>query len=222
MPRLDELNLTAEAVPQVDWDAPEGGSAPPSVGPGNYTLLFKMPEDRNNWFDKITVDVGNGVQKEFLQINYNPQVIGNHEGQPFTPEPGQELPTLMYQRASFFKSDKMLISSGAELLRALGERLTGDMSPQAVEQALERVDGRATFKGDVIWRAYFKSTGTTVSTSPRRKTKKGPELPWPKAADGSPELSVVNPKNPNDKKQFGRAEITRVYSVHDSQTAAKA
>lgn len=213
-PNIADLGLGAESTPQVDWDAPEAGTAPPQVGPGMYTFLFKMPEVRADWFDSMEVEVVPGQPKrKFLVLQYEAQVQGDKDGVPYpAPEDGSQLPTLRYQRASFYKSDKMLISQGAELLRAVGIRITGPLTPEAVQNAVEGVEGRATFKGDVAWRAYFKDTETTVSTNPRKKTKKGPDLPWPKAADGSFELSVGNPKNPNDQKQYGRAEITRVHA----------
>lgn len=227
MPDLSDLGLTADATPQVDWDAPESGTTPPPVTPGTFTFMFKLPKDRKNWFDAMEVQLKDAsgakrvdahqqpVKGKFLVLNFAPQIVGDKDGNPYpAPTDGTELPTLPFQRASFYKTDKMLISFGAELLRALGIRITGAMTPEAIEAAVEGVDGRALFKGEVIWRAYFKGTETTVSTSPRKRTPKGPEFPWPKDSDGTFQLTVTNPKNPNDQKQYGRAEITRVHLIN--------
>lgn len=231
MPDLQELGLTEESTPQVDWDAPESGTFPPPITPGTFTFLFKMPKERVNWFaaQEIPVKVdgkdkvdgsGQVVKGRYLVLNYAPQVIGDKDGNPYpVPTDGTELPTLMFQRANFYKTDKMLISFGGELLRALGIRITGKMTPEAVMAEVEKVDGRVTFKGEVIWRCYFEGTETTVSTSPRKKTKKGPDFPWPKDSDGTFQLQVTNPKNPNDQKKYGRAEIARVHaSVNGSSS----
>ena len=218
MPSLADLNLTDEATPEVDWSAPESGSFPPAVGPGTYTLMFELPEKRDDWFDKMEVAVGkdaNGqdIKKAFLVLVYNPKLVGDKDGNPYTPPEGGELPHLGYQRASFYKHEKMLISQGAELLRALGAPISGPMTPAAIEAAVQGLDKRVTFKGEVIWRTYFKDTETTISTAPRKKTKRGPEVKWPQEADGTFSVQVSNPRNPNSQKQYGRCEINRVHAA---------
>jgi hypothetical protein len=225
MPDLSELNLSEEATPAVDWDAPESGSFPPQVTPGTYTLLFRMPESEANWFDKQDVGLkhdngpdkgkpvlvnGEQVKKAFLVIQPEFQVIGDKDGNPYTPEPGSELPVIRFQRFSFFKNDNMQISFGAELLRSIGIRISGAMTPQAIRDEVRKVNGQVTLKGEIAWETYFKSTETRVSTVAR--VKKG-EIKWPRSADGSFDPMVSNPKNPNDQKQYGREKVIRVHAI---------
>src|ERR1700676_4442532 len=128
MPDISDLNLTEESVPQIDWDAPEAGKVAPAIGVGTYLFAFHMPKESKDWFDAQEVNVappGQPVNKKrFLKINYEPQVIGDKDGTLY-PEPtdGAGLPILKFQNASFFKTEKMLISFGGELLRALGLRI---------------------------------------------------------------------------------------------------
>src|SRR5258707_7718744 len=144
MPDLSDLNLTEESTPPVDFDAPEAGSVAPALSVGTYLFAFHMPKDSKDWFDAQEVEVVKGQpKKKFLKINYEAQAIGDKDGNLFVaPEDGSELPTLKFQNASFFKTEKMLISFGGELLRALGLRLTGAFNPQAIKEALMTVDGR--------------------------------------------------------------------------------
>src|ERR1700722_16316110 len=129
MATLQELGLTEDSTPQFDYDAPEAGMSPPPVYPGIYTLLFKMPDDPKDWFDKNEVNMvkdNPATKKAFLVINYHPSVMLNHatrdaEGRPVPNDATTNLPIqLGPQRASFFKSDKMMISEAGELLRAIG------------------------------------------------------------------------------------------------------
>jgi|SRR6267142_226556 len=219
MPDLSELNLTEESMPQVDWDAPEAGSVPPSITVGTYLFAFHMPKDSKDWFDGQKVDVNKNIKGapekiiNFLKINYEAQAIGDKDGTLFAaPEDGSELPTLKFQNASFFKTEKMLISFAGELMRALGLRLTGAFTPEAIKDALSTVDGRVNFYGEVKWEAYFKSDGTRFSTSPNKK--KG-DLPWPKDQEGKFTLTVENPTT--GQKAFGRAIIQRVKAVSNGQ-----
>lgn len=213
MPDLADLNLTEESVPQIDWDAPEAGSIPPAIGVGTYLFAFHMPKDTKDWFDAQEVNIAPKgqpeVKKRFLKINYEAQAIGDKSGTLFAaPEDGSELPTLKFQNASFYKTEKMLINFAGELMRALGLRLTGALTPEAIKDALSTVDGRVNFYGEVKWEAYFKSDGTRFSTSPNKK--KG-DLPWPKDQEGKFMLTVENPTT--GQKAFGRAIIQRVKAV---------
>jgi len=214
MPDLSELNLNEESTPSVDWDAPEAGSTPPAIGVGTYLFAFHMPKETKDWFDAQEVEVVKGQPKrKFLKINYEAQAIGDKDGNLFAaPEDGSELPTLKFQNASFFKTEKMLISFGGELLRALGLRITGALTPEAIKEALSTVDGRVNFTGEVKWEAYFKSDGTRFSTAPNKK--KG-DLQWPKDQEGKFTLTVENPTT--GQKAFGRAIITRVKAVSNGQ-----
>jgi hypothetical protein len=219
MPDLSELmnELTPESVPSVDWDAPEAGSVAPSVPVGTYLFTFHMPKEKKDWFDVQKVNVAEKGQPEnkkpFLRINYEPQVVGDKDGTLYpAPEDGNGLPILKFQNASFYKTEKMLISFGGELLRAIGLRITGAFTPQAIEEAVTTVDGRVNFFGEVKWEAYFKSDGTRFSTSPNKK--KG-DLPWPKDQTGQYTMTVENPTT--GQKAFGRAIITRVKAVSNGQ-----
>lgn len=212
---LNKLGLTEESAPQVDWDAPEGGKTPPSVYPGLYTLLFRLPEDPEEWFDAVEREVMKGnpqSKKKFLELTYVPDVVANSQGQPVAAEGGEPL-RLGPQRVNTFMSPKMRINQMAELLRAMGVRLEGNFMAQQpsgktlIEETVEQLDGKATFQAEIIWRAYFKSTDTTVSTHPRGK--KSGELLWPRQADGSPELMAVNPQT--GEKAYGYAEVSRVH-----------
>jgi hypothetical protein len=221
MPDLSELmsELNEESLPSVDFDAPEAGSSPPSLGVGTYLFAFHMPKEKKDWFDIQKVNMNKNVKGapekviNFLRINYEPQAIGDKDGTLFAaPEDGTELPILKFQNASFYKNEKMLISFAGELLRAIGLRMTGAFVPAAVEEALSTVDGRVNFFAEVKWEAYFKSDGTRFSTSPNKR--KG-DLPWPKDQEGKFTLTVDNPTT--GQKAFGKAIITRVKAVSNGQ-----
>lgn len=212
---LNKLGLTEEAAPEVDWDAPEGGKTPPSVYPGKYTLLFRLPEDPEEWFDAVERDVVRGdpkTKRKFLELTYVPDVVADSQGRPIAAEDGSPL-KLGPQRVNTFMSAKMRINQMAELIRAMGVRLEGNfMALQAngktlIENAVVELDGKATFTAEVIWRAYFKTTETTISTHPRGK--KSGELLWPRGADGIPEMMATNPST--GEKAYGYAEVARVH-----------
>lgn len=214
MPNLSELNLSDDAVPQIDWDAPESGSIPPAVYPGIYTLQFKMPEEQSEWFDKQKVNMVKNdpnTARDFLVLRYIPAVMMWHEhkdsaGQavPNPTDPSTPL-SLPPQKASFFKNERMPISQGGELLRALGIRLDGPIKDQ-LPAALAKVNGNVSFMVEVGWRTYFKATETTMSTSPRKKRG---ELAWPKNAQGQYELLGVNPVN--GEKSYGYPEVFKIF-----------
>jgi hypothetical protein len=212
MPKLDDLNLSADATPEVDWDAPESGNLPPALKPGEYLFLFKLSDNREDWFDAIEAKVGENpdktpIKRRFLVLQYTPVAVANSGGTPIANEDGTPI-TLPKQRSSFYKSDKMLISQGAELLRCLGIKITGAMTPAAVEQAVQQVDGRVQFNGQLGWRTFFRDTETTVSTFPRRK--KG-ELAWPQNGDRTYQDMAVDPST--GQKAYGYPEIYRVKAL---------
>lgn len=212
---LNKLGLTEESAPEVDWDAPEGGKTQPSVYPGTYTLLFRLPEDPEGWFDAVERNVikdNPASKKKFLELTYTPDVIADSQGRPISADGGEAL-KLGPQRVNTFMSPKMRINQMAELIRAMGVRLEGNfMALQAngktlIENAVAELDGKATFIAEVIWRAYFKSTDVTISTHPRGK--KSGELMWPRKADGTPELMAAEPTT--GEKAYGYAEVARVH-----------
>lgn len=214
MPDLDSLNLTEEAVPQVDWDAPEAGKTPPAVFPGLYTLRFKMPEDVSTWFDaveRMTIKDNPTSKRKFLEITYQPEVIADSEGRAIAMPDGETI-VLGPQRASTFMNAKMRIHAIAELLRSMGVRIDGSLlakqenGKMVIENVLRELDGKATFKAELIWRAYFKSTDTTISSHPRGK--KSGELLWPRDASGNCELLCKNPST--DETSYAYVEVARV------------
>ena len=187
---ISDLNLVPEAVPEVDWNAPEAGSFPPAVTVGVHDFAFALADDP---FDTITVD-----GKNFLQVLYSA-----------TTEVEGDERTLNFQRASTFLNDKMKAAGMnhgvGDLLRALGFRIEGPLNGQKIQDALtEATATRRHFRGEVAWRRYCKSCEQTVSTAPRKK--KG-DVAWPRAADGKPELVVACPKCGD--KGYGNADIIR-------------
>mgnify|MGYP001296027481 CR=1 FL=1 len=207
MPDLNSLGLTEDAAPQVDWDAPEAGKTPPCVFPGLYTLRFKLGDDPDNWFDAVEREVIKGnpeSKRKFLELTYEPEVIANSQGMPIAAEDGSTL-RLPPQRANTFLSPKMRINQLSELLRAMGVRVEGNLLSQ-IGGIVKELDGKATFQAEIIWRAYFKSTDTTVSTHPR--SKKSGELLWTRNAEGLPDMLAKNPQT--GETSYGYPEIARV------------
>lgn len=212
MPELNSLGLNEDAAPQVDWDAPEAGRQPPPVFPGTYTLKFRMPENPDDWFDAVERatqkdDKGNPVEsskKKFLELTCEPEVVADVENRPLANDDGSPI-KLGPQRFNTFLSPKMHIHQLAELLRSMGVRIEGSIKDQILK-VCKKLDGTATFKAEIIWRAYFKSTGTTISTHPR--SKKSGELLWPRDAQGVPEMLCKNPQT--GETAYGYAEIARV------------
>lgn len=215
MPDLNSLNLTEDAAPVVDWDAPEAGKTPPAVFPGLYTLRFKMGESVEDWFDAVERETIKGQptsKRKFLELTYQPEVIADSEGRPIAMPETNETITLGPQRASTFMNSKMRIHAIAELLRAMGVRIDGSLlakqenGKMVIENVVRELDGKATFKAELIWRAYFKSTDTTISSHPRGK--KSGELLWPRDASGNCELLCKNPST--GETSYAYVEVARV------------
>lgn len=210
MPDLQSLGLNEEATPQGDWDAPEAGSFPPICNPGTYDFIFRLPEKQEDWFDVMEVQVEQGKPKQkFLVLCYEADIVGQVQPDgtavPVAPNEDGSQPRLRFQRSSFYKTPRMPLSMGQDLLRALNIRISGALTPEAIRDAVAGVDGRARFRGEVTWRAYFKGTETTVSTAPRKK--KG-DIPWPKDAQGQYLEMATNPST--GEKMYGQADINRV------------
>jgi len=212
MPDLRSLNLNEDAAPQVDWDSPPPGMQPPPVTPGVWYLKLVMPENKEDWFDGVERATlkdaqGKGIPssvRKFLEVTIVPEVVADNQKRPVAAEDGSPL-KLGPQRFNTFKSPKMNIHRLAELLRGCGVRIEGSILEQ-VDSVFTQLNGQAIFEAEVIWRAYFKSTDTTVSTHPRGK--KSGELVWPRAADGNWELMATNPST--GEKAYGYAEIANI------------
>jgi len=212
MPELSSLGLNEDAAPQVDWDSPPPGMTPPPVAPGNWWLKFLMPENHEDWFDGVLRATQRDAQgkpveaskRKFLELTLEPEVIADSQKRPVAAADGSAL-KLGPQRFNTFMSPKMTIHRLAELLRGCGVRLEGSIVNQ-IDDVCKQLNGQATFEAEIIWRAYFKSTDTTVSTHPRGK--KSNELVWPREADGSWSLMATNPST--GEKAYGYAEIASI------------
>jgi len=215
MPDLASLGLTEDAFPQIDWDAPESGKTPPPIYPGTYKLLFCMVEDKDSWFSVEEREVVKGQPKrKILEVHYQPKVIADAQGRPIAvPESGEQI-QLGPQKVSTYLHPSMQLHSLGELLRAMG--VSGIDLRTQLESTLVQLDGKGIIdEAEVVWRAFFKSTSTTVSTAPKKK--KG-ELPWPRDAQGNPELMAVNPQT--GEKAYGYAEVVRVHMPAQATEAA--
>lgn len=189
MPDINDLNLADEAVGEVDYDAPESGSFPPTLKPGEYEFVFKLEDDP---YDTTKVE-----GRDYLQINHKAGY--EHDGQ------DREL---RFQRASFYKSEKMPNSRAGDLFRSLDVRINGPLTRSAVRDALAEVDGRARFWAEVGWRRYCKTCDIEVSTNPsKKKVRDGKQVAWPRDGQGEFEELVACPKC--GAKGYGREEITR-------------
>lgn len=205
MSDIGDLGLPDEPLPEIDYVAPEPGSFPPAIAPGTYEFLFKLPEAASDRFDVQEIKPPKENPGRYLQVNYNPEVLRDSQGNPVPPRDNGSQPVLMFQRASAYKHPKRPNSGLGDLIRGLGQRIEGALTPSTVAATLASLDGRATFTADVAWRMYCKGCQHTVSTSPR--TKKG-ETAWPRGGDGHYESPTSCPTCGN--KQFGNAEIVRI------------
>lgn len=186
MPNINELNLSPEPVGEIDYNAPEQGSAfPPELEPGIFNFRFKLEEDP---YDEQKVD-----GKPYLQVNF--QAETEVDGNPVL---------LRFQRASFYKTEKMSNSFAGELIRSLGIKIEGPLTAQAIDSAFREAEAQGkVFRGEVNWRFYCKKDDLTVATNPRKK--KG-DVPWPRKEDKTLEAMVKCPKC--GVKSYGRAEVT--------------
>lgn len=219
MPDLNSLGLNESSAPEVDWDAPEAGKTPPAAMPGRYIFRFKLGEDKDGWFDKVNREVVKNQptsKRDFLELTCVPEIVAavlpDGTQQPVAdPESGEPI-KLGPQRFNMYMNAKMRIHRLAELLRAMGVReernllSKGESGATVIEELVTALNGNATFDGEGIWRAYFKSTSTTISTHPR---KKAGELDWPRDAQGNYELLATNPAT--GEKAYGYFEITAVH-----------
>lgn len=205
MPDINDLGIPDEAMPEIDYDAPEPGAFPPPIAPGTYEFLFKLPEEAANQFDVQEIKPPTDNPGKYLQVNFNPEVLRDSQGNAVPAREDGTQPRLTFQRASAYRHPKMQNSGLADLIRGLGQRIEGPFTPSAVAALLRSIDGRATFIADVAWRMYCKTCQQTVSTAAR--TKKG-EAKWPKNAEGHYESPVACPGC--NAKGFGNAEIVRI------------
>lgn len=216
MPDIQDIlqGLGDDPVPQMDWNAPEQGSMPPPVRPGLYEFIFRLPEDESTMFDTIEVNVaaeGQPAKKvKFPQIVFEADVVADGQGNPIPQDEAGNYPRLRFQRASCYIPPKMTTHQCGELLRSMGFMLNtppGAGWPaflEAVKECLTAANGKRRFKGEVGWRAYFKSTETTVSTYP---SKKRGHIRWPQGANKEYLDKATNPTN--GETMYGQADIIR-------------
>lgn len=182
---------------EIDYNAPEPGSFPPSVEPGTYKLIFKLA-DKDPFSMGPIPDPGGAM---CLKVKIAPEVITD----------GGATKRIAFQNISTFKTPKMPNSSVADLLRALDIRL--DRATVAnIRDVLIAASGQKSFRAQVGWEAYFKDTQTSVSTAPRKSRG---DLPWPKNAEGKFEMMATNPATA--EKAFGRERILRYLLPKDAE-----
>jgi hypothetical protein len=188
---INDLDLTPESIPEIDFDAPEAGSFAPQLSPGIYDFAFKLADD-----PYTTTEIKG---QQCLVVNYSA----------LTDKEGQEV-ALNFQRVTSFQNEAMrrmnLQHGVGDLLRALNFRLDGKQTRSRIGEAFDQASNeRRHFRGKVEWRRYCKVCEKTISTSPR--TKRG-DIAWPKAADGQGyELAVACPGC--GEKAYGQAQIQR-------------
>jgi hypothetical protein len=205
---LNDLNLVEEEVPQVDWDAPEGGLYPPSIPVGDHDFIFKLADDPYQSIQR--------EGKNALQVTYAAT----------TTVDGTEK-TLNYQRVNTHRSAGMVAArrnaSAFELLRALGTRVT-EPTAKNIAAALEDASNSAKhFTAGVQWRGYCDhgvkgaKDGIEVATRPsKKKVAAGTQFAWPRNADGQFELFVTCPKCKQGMKV--NAEIADFHLPKDGVT----
>jgi len=216
MPDINELGLPTDDVVEIDYDAPEPGSFPPQLYPGEFVALFKLEDDP---FTTVEIAPVEGQPKrKYFQVNHI--AVITHQ------VPSSEDPSLMideevslrFQRVNAYKHPKMSNSSLGDLIRALNLRFSTTPTPEVIASELRQVDGRATYSCEVGWRAYCKDCEIDISTHARKKkVKSGDAAAWPKGADGQYEPQAACPKC--HKKYFGNAEIMRYKLPSETATS---
>jgi RNase P subunit RPR2 len=201
---INDLDLTPESVPEIDWEAPESGSFPPQIWPGIHEFAFALAEDGDGPFGVAEIQGQKCLEVTFSAITENDQ---------------HDEVALNFQRATTFLNQAMraahLNHKVGELIRSLGMKIEGPMTKEKIGDALNEASAaRQHFHAEVEWRRYCKSCETTVSTHPRKK--KG-AVAWPRDADKRPELIVACPTCGD--KGYGEARITR-FKLPDSGVAA--
>jgi len=210
---INDLGLPPEEVGEIAWDAPESGSYPPQLYPGDYTFIFKLEEDP---YARVEIECEDLIKRKFLQIMH----IAKTEVQEPVPDKPGEFAThevaLRFQRVNFYKHSKMHNSSAGDLIRSLRIRFTGGLYPEPIDQELRAIEERRSYLAEVGWRAYCKSCEIEISTHPRKKRiKSGDQVAWPKNGDGRYVEQAACPKC--NTKMYGNAEIMR-YKLPEPHT----
>lgn len=203
---INNLGLATETLDAVDVAAAEAANSyAPTITPGYHEFIFALEDE-----DAVKKNE-TGKSAGSYTIRYLGTIA---EGGPFD---GREV---RFNRVSTYRSEKMKNSRAGELLFALGltERFnaTAHSVKDMVELLQEATGSQAKFRGQVIWRAYDKDSGLTISTSPGKAWTDGEgkehaaELAWPKRTDGTYE---PRPDFPNGNPAQGREEIARTSPV---------
>ena len=192
-------SLESEPVAEIDWNAPESGSFPPTLYPGRHRFIFHLAEQ--DAFDKVDIQ-----GKPYLNVTFEAEV---------RPPDLADSARIRFLRASTFKTSPTRNSDVVELLRCLGLR-PADNSNRAIVETLKQADGRASGEAVFGWEAYSKDTKEVISTSPRKKARKDSgktDIPWPKEADGRYSLVVKFPESGDSV--YGRERIISFKLPHN-------
>lgn len=200
MADVNDLGLPPDEAIEIDYNAPEPGSFPPSLYPGTYTFLFKLEDDP---LDTVEIE-----GRKYLQVRH----IAKTEVQEPSPNDPSTMVTrdveLRFQRVNAYKHPKMANSSLGDLIRSLDLRFSGPMTTQNIVAELRGIEERKSYQAEVGWRTYCKSCEKEVATHPRKKkVKEGSQVAWPKGADGRFTDMAECPGC--HSKMFGNAEVVR-------------
>lgn len=210
---INDLALDTEQLGEGDVAAAEASTSyAPTIPTGSHTFIFSLDEEKP--FRKIESE---GKLNGALEITFTGTIAegGQYDGR-----------TVRYNRANTYRSEKMKNSRAHELLFALGKlekfNSTGKTARDLADLLAEAEGESATFRGTVIWEAYDKDSGLTLSTSPQKGYTKGDgtevpaQLAWPKRADGTYD---PRPEFPNGNPAQGREKISRVSPAKGTKTA---
>ena len=206
MSDISNLDMVPEELPggEVDYDAPESGSFPPTIYPGVYDFQFALPESQDDQFG--VVEIGDPKVAHLL-VNFTARIPTHSikDDQLTGERPDLDFVDLRFQKVNTYKSPKMQNSFLGELLRSLNLKIQ-PFTKEGVKAALRENDGRVMGRGSVAWRSYCKSCDLTISTAPRKaKNGKKADVPWPKSNDGKPKLRANCPNCGTG--YYGREEI---------------
>jgi|SRR5579862_1153 len=198
-------NLPEEVSGEVNWDAPESGSFPPTIYPGVYPFLFMLPESQEDQFEAVRID-----NRDYLQVNFTAAIpISEVPEERFVfgkPE-GEDYVYVRFERANAYKTEKMPNHSLGELCRSLGVKVE-PFTKSMIIDTLRSADGKARGLAEFKWDAYVKSDEVTITTSPRKKPKQGKktDIPWPKDKNGK---LITAATAPDGSQVYGRERINR-------------
>lgn len=204
-----------EAPRNINWNQSDG--YPPRLKPSyNVEFLFRL--DLEKGIDNKPIG-----GRETLVVNYTAE-IQTPMGSPYllNPErpPDSGFVSIRFNEVLDYQSPAMLekgVMSGVqELVRSLGHKIE-PWDPAKAVNFLVACDGRRNAFGDVGWTAYFKGSQQQYTTGRlNSKTTKGSgeprkaDLKWPRNADNSLVLEVVDPAD-TTQRLYGRERILKLH-----------